>query len=67
MTLKMLKHMKLHIKKQNILQISCFFFFSLRTTYEETILQSLNLSSASFIPNYSYILSSTDAKDKIET
>lgn len=66
MTLKMLKHMKLDNKKQNILQIS-FFFFSLRTTYEETILQSLNLSSASFIPNYSYILSSTDAKDKIET
>lgn len=67
MTLKMLKHMKLLIKKQNIPQIYFLIFLTLRTAYKETILQSLNFSSASSVPNYSYILSSADAKDKIET
>lgn len=67
MTLRMLKHTQLVIKKQNISQIFFLIFLSLRTAYKEKILQSLNFSSASSIPNYSYILSSADAKDKIET
>lgn len=42
-------------------------FFILRTAYKEIILQNLNFLSASSTRNYSYILFSADAKDKIET
>lgn len=52
---------------QKAKHITDFLSDFLRTAYKETILQSLNFSSASSIPNYAYILSSADAKDKIET
>lgn len=52
---------------QKAKHITDFFSVFKRTAYKERILQSLNFSSASSIPNYSYILFSADARDKIET